>query len=224
MSRSDRPRISLIHATPLAVAPIEESFLRLWPSARLCNLLDDSLTADLKSHGGDVDAMNPRIAALAAYAAESGAQAILFTCSAFGSAIAAARRRMDIPVLTPNEAMIDDALDLGPRVALVATFEPAIASIRAEFEAVAKARSMDLDLRPIFVANAWTALQAGNVATHDRLVMEACRTLGERDAICFAQFSMTTAAAISTAASCAPVLTTPDGAVRRLMRLLDIEH
>jgi hypothetical protein len=38
-------RIALIHALKHSIAPIEESFARLWPDASLMNLLDDSLSA-----------------------------------------------------------------------------------------------------------------------------------------------------------------------------------
>ena len=40
-------RITLIHALKHSIQPIEASFARLWPEARLMNLLDDSLSADL---------------------------------------------------------------------------------------------------------------------------------------------------------------------------------
>ena len=45
------PRIYLIHATPVAIAPITEAFTRLWPEARLANLLEDSLSSDLAEAG-----------------------------------------------------------------------------------------------------------------------------------------------------------------------------
>ena len=39
------PRIALIHATALAIDPILEAFARLWPQARLTNLLEDDPNA-----------------------------------------------------------------------------------------------------------------------------------------------------------------------------------
>ena len=44
-------RIALIHALKHSIAPIEASFARLWPDARLMNLLDDSLSADVARDG-----------------------------------------------------------------------------------------------------------------------------------------------------------------------------
>ena len=39
-------RITLIHALKHSIAPIEAAFARLWPEARLMNLLDDNLSDD----------------------------------------------------------------------------------------------------------------------------------------------------------------------------------
>ena len=53
-------RITLIHALKHSIVPIETSFAKLWPEARLMNLLDDSLSADLARDGGLSDAMTER--------------------------------------------------------------------------------------------------------------------------------------------------------------------
>ena len=40
------PRIGLIHATPLAIAPAASAFAEHWPEAEVVNLLDESLQSD----------------------------------------------------------------------------------------------------------------------------------------------------------------------------------
>ena len=44
---TDKPRIALIHALTLSMAPINDALAREWPEALRMNLLDDSLSADL---------------------------------------------------------------------------------------------------------------------------------------------------------------------------------
>src|SRR6476620_9437668 len=104
-------RIALIHALTHSVAPINEALERDWPATTRMNLIDDSLSADLARGGRGLDeAMHERFQRLAQYAVDTGAQGILFTCSAFGPCIeAVARRHADIPVLKPNEAMVAEA-------------------------------------------------------------------------------------------------------------------
>ena len=69
------PRIALIHATALAVAPIAAAFDRHWPQARRMNLLDDSLSVDLAQAGRLDDAMVQRFKDLAVYAKGTGCDA-----------------------------------------------------------------------------------------------------------------------------------------------------
>ena len=59
-------RITLVHALKHSIVPIEASFAKLWPEARLMNLLDDSLSADLARDGGLSDAMTERFLSSAA--------------------------------------------------------------------------------------------------------------------------------------------------------------
>ncbi|PTB18799.1 arylsulfatase [Trinickia symbiotica] len=214
------PRISLVHATPLAIQPITESFTRWWPDATVYNLLDDSLAADLKRADGNVDAMTSRFSALVGYSLRTGADGVLFTCSAFGPAIESARRGIDVPILKPNEAMIEEALGLGRKIALVATFQPALAPIARQFHDFAAGNKTDLQVTSCFVEGAWPALQSGDKSTHDRLIAEVCARLSDHDVVCFAQFSMTSAHAAAEAASRRPTLTTTDSAVKKLKALL----
>jgi len=216
------PRIALIHATPLAVEPVNDAFKRLWPQAQVTNLLDDSLSADLAATGHLDDAMMGRFATLADYVAGTGADAILFTCSAFGSAIeAVARALAPMPVLKPNEAMFEEALARGGRLGLVATFPPSVPSMEVEFAEMAAAAGSRANLKSVCADGAMAALAAGDGATHDGKIAAVAAGLGDCQAIMLAQFSMARAqAAVRTAVGDVPVLTSPDSAVRKLQGLL----
>lgn len=215
-----RKRIFLIHATPLAMSPINEAFARLWPEAELCNLLEDSLPRDLSTAGQLTQALKERFMGLASYAQCAGADAIMFTCSAFGEAIDQCKEALSIPVLKPNEAMLEEAFDHGGRIALLATFAPSVDSILEEITAAAELREVTVAVKSAFVPGAMEALQALDTARHDQLVGEVVASVADADVICFAQFSMTTAAPLCMALTDRPVLTTPDSAVRKLRHIL----
>lgn len=207
-------RIALIHALRHSPPPVEEAFARLWPEARLMNLLDDSLSADLTRDGALTEAMTDRFLSLARYAVGTGADGILFTCSAFGPCIEACRTALaPIPVLKPNEAMIEEAVAFGGTIGLLASFAPTLRSMPPEFPA-------GIRLRPHWVDGALEALDAGDVATHNRLAAEAASTLTDCDVIALAQFSLASAAPAIAAATGKTVMTTPDSAVRKMRRLL----
>lgn len=178
------------------------------------NLLDDSLSADLARDGGLSEAMTKRFLNLGQYAASTGSDAILFTCSAFGPCIeAVARAHAPTPVLKPNEAMIEQAVARGRRIGLLSTFAPTLASMPREFPST-------VELVPKLVEGALAALDRGDRATHDRLVVDASRHLRDCDVIALAQYSMAPAADDVAAATGRPVLTTPDSAVAKLKTML----
>ncbi|RZN32516.1 aspartate/glutamate racemase family protein [Bradyrhizobium sp. Leo121] len=207
-------RIALIHALKHSIQPIESSFARLWPEARLMNLLDDSLSADLARDGRLTDAMTERFLAFGRYVVSTGADAILFTCSAFGPCIeAVARAHAPMPVLKPNEAMIEQAARSGRKVGLLSTFPPTLASMPREFP-----DSVELVLK--LAEGALAALDRGDRAEHDRLVIETSKDLRNCDVIALAQYSMAPAASAVEQASGRPVLTTPDSAVLKLKEML----
>src|ERR1700761_8690885 len=207
-------RIALVHALKHSITPIEGAFARLWPEAGLMNLLDDSLSADVARDGRITEAMTERFLQLGQYAAGTGADAILFTCSAFGTCIeAVARAQAPMPVLKPNEAMIEQAVSQGHRIGLLSTFPPTLISMPPEFPG-------SVDLVPKLAEGALAALDRGDRAEHDRLVAEASRDLADCDLIALAQYSMAPAAALVAEASGRPVLTTPDSAVSKLKQAL----
>jgi len=207
-------RIALIHALKHSIVPIETSFAKLWPEARLMNLLDDSLSADLARDGRLTSAMTERFQTIGRYVAGTGTDAMLFTCSAFGPCIeAVARTHVPMPVLKPNEAMIAQAVKGGRKIGLLSTFPPTLASMPREFPA-------SVELVPKLAEGGMAALDRGDRTEHDRLVVEAAKDLRGCDVIALAQYSMAPAAAQVAEATGRPVLTTPDSAVAKLKELL----
>jgi hypothetical protein len=208
-------RIALIHALRHSPPPVERAFAELWPGQRLMNLLDDSLSADLARDGALTPAMTERFLALARYAVGTGAEAILFTCSAFGPCIeAVAAAHPGLPVLKPNEAMLDEVAASGAkRVGLLASFPGTLSSMPPEFPP-------GVEVVPMLAEGALLALDAGDVAGHDRLVAEAGARLADCDAVALGQFSLAHVAPAVAAATGKPVFTTPGSAVRRLRQVL----
>jgi Asp/Glu/hydantoin racemase len=207
-------RIALIHALAHSMPPVAASFAQLWPDARLMNLLDDSLSTDLARDGRLTERMTERFLSLGRYVAATGADAILFTCSAFGPCIeAVARAHAPMPVLKPNEAMIEQAVAKGKKIGLLSTFPPTLASMPREFPA-------SVEIVPKLVEGALAALDRGDRAAHDLLAAEASKDLRNCDVIALAQFSMAPAAALVAQASGRPVLTTTDSAVIKLKTAL----
>ena len=214
-------RIALVHALRNSVTPAREAFERLWPEAQIANLLEDSLSADVARDGALTPAMTQRFLTLARYMIGCGADGLLFTCSAFGPCIeACAREFPQLPVLKPNEAMIEEAVArAGPhgRIGLLATFPATLASMPQEFTRVAPGVTVVTAL----AEDALARLDAGDGDAHDASAARAAKAaFADCDVVALAQFSLARAAPSVAAVVGCDVLTTPESAVRKLRRSL----
>lgn len=211
------PRIFVVHALEASLAPVAQAFAAGWPGAKVCNLMDDSLSAD-RAADARTDFV-PRFRALAAYCAANGADGILFACSAFNAEIDACRGTLGVPVLKPDEAMIEAALERGGRLTVLATFEPSIESLRGQILDVAATRGIHVEVEGIFVPGAMDALKADDGDDHDARIAAAAESVMDKDALLLAQFSMARAGKIAAVATPVPVLTSPASAVAKLRGL-----
>jgi hypothetical protein len=207
-------RIALVHAIPVSIEAINQAFAEHWPEAWAFNLLEDSLIAGLNEAGGFTPLFNRRVTDLCRYCVDAGADAILFTGSAFGPAVDAAKTKVTIPVFKPYEAMIEAALAAGTRLGVVASFRGTFAPFKADVMAAAR---KPVELFAEEATGALEALEAGDTATHDRLTAEAAARLPACDAIMLAQYSLSRAAPL---VKHPKVLTPPAAAVLHLKKLL----
>ncbi|MCE2949015.1 MAG: aspartate/glutamate racemase family protein [bacterium] len=213
-------RIGLIHATPLAVAPINDALRAGLPGAQPMNLLDDSLSVDRAAPGGMQVDFAPRFRALTDYCVAQKVGGIIYTCSAFGEAIDAVRRHAQVPMLKPNEAMVEEAVAADMPIVVLATFAPSIPSMEVDFrEAVGPGGRMP-ELIGVHVPDAQRLLGEGDGAAHDRLIAEAAARFRGRGRLLLSQFSMARAASVVEAATGEKPLTSPESAVAKMRRVL----
>lgn len=214
------PRIVLLHATPIAMAPVQTVFALAWPDAEIINLLDDGLTVDRARETDLSPRMIARFVALGQYGAAMDADGILVTCSAFGPAIDQLAASLQIPVLKPNEAMFHAAVAAGANIGMLATFGPSVLTMTDEFNEYVASLGSKATLTTIVVPDAIDRLRAGDADTHNRLVAEYASRLAGCDAIMLAHFSTSRAAAAVRATVAAPVYTAPEAAVTRMRALV----
>ena len=175
-------------------------------------------------------AMDARFAQLARYASSSGVEGILFTCSAFGSSIEKVKaEHPNMPVLKPNEAMMEQAVRIGGKIGVLSVFEPTVPSIVRELADTAESagRSGDMDVTARYVPGALDILHSGNEDAYNKAVAAAAANLNEElggcDAMVLAMFSM---------ACCGPevsavlgpkvqTLTSPNSAVEKMRMLVE---
>jgi Asp/Glu/hydantoin racemase len=214
-------RIVLLHATPVAMAPIQAAFAERWPEAETVNLLDDGLSLDRGREEELSEAMIERFVSFGVYGHRMGADGILITCSAFGPAIDRLIGTVPVPVLKPNEAMFRAAIAQGRRIGMLATFAPAVETMTDEFDAFVAETGTEASLTTILVDRAMDRLRQGDAEAHNGLVAARAPDLAGCDAIMLAHFSTSRAAEAVRASVKAPVLTAPHAAVDRMRGLVE---
>jgi len=211
LEAGDQPRIVLVSAGQVSMPPADRAFRAGWPQVEPIHVLDESLSTD----GARLGPAHPDIVArfehLGRYAALMGADALLFTCSAFAQAIGRVRREQPFPVLTPNEALFDRLLATRGRTAVLVTFPASLEALRIELAAQAALAGVVPQIDFVWVPDAFGA------PDHDQKVVDQCATLaGRYQALALGQFSMARALEAARAACPIPVWDTPGTAVEKL--------
>jgi aspartate/glutamate racemase len=177
------------------------------------NIVDETLLRDTIEHGM-LPRTRRRVAAYAGFAEESGAAAVLVTCSSIGEAAEEARGEVGIPVYRVDAPMAAQAAGhrrVGVLATLAATLQPTRDLLRRE-------ATGPQELHASVCPGAFEALRAGDTARHDEIVGAEVRRLAARvDVLVLAQASMARVVdALPAEEIRVPVLTSPRSGVRQL--------
>jgi Asp/Glu/hydantoin racemase len=218
MTNSQRKRLAFLH-TVSSNAPVFKALAEeLLPGIDAYHIVDESLLQNTVRAGHLEPTTVRRLITMVGLAQESGADAVLVTCSSIGPAVELSRAAVDIPVFRVDEPMADEALRLGTRIGVAATLattlEPTAALIRARAQA---AQRTDITLITELCEGAFDAVVAGDTQRHDALVAQGLERLAPQvDVIVLAQASMARAVdtlAEESPARRVPILTSPRSGV-----------
>lgn len=181
------------------------------------NIVDETLLRDTVEHGM-LPRTRRRVAAYAGFAEESGAAAVLVTCSSIGEAAEEARAEVGIPVYrvdAPMAAEADAAAAAGGRIGVLATLAATLGPTRDLLRREARGPR---EIRESVCPGAFEALRNGDADRHDAIVAaEARRLAAEVDVLVLAQASMARVVATLPADQVpATILTSPRSGVRQL--------
>src|SRR5919198_5394246 len=94
----DRPRVALLHTTPVSTGPLTGAFSDWFPEAELVHITDDSLLPEVRAHGV-TPAVRRRLTLYAMAAEATGAGALLNCCSSISETAAMLRQVVSLPVI-----------------------------------------------------------------------------------------------------------------------------
>ena len=133
-----------------------------------------------------------------------------------------ARELFDFPVVRVDEPMAEEAVRMGRRIGVAATLRTTLEPTMALLQAKAADAGRDVDLVESVCEDAFAAVLCGDTNKHDRLLSESLSALRNSvDVVVLAQASMARVVASLPAHGGAPILSSPELAVRRARMLLN---
>lgn len=214
-------KIGIIHTTPATVASLGELVKKIMPKVQVVNILDDSILGDMRDQYR-VEFVRERWISYAATLEKMGVQAVLSACSTVGEFAEEADQILDIPVYRIDEAMAEEAVRRGGRIAVLATLQSTLEPTVRLVERKASEAGKDIEIETVLVEGAYEVLMDGSKESHDQKIAQAVQErLENTDVLLLAQASMVSAVA-ELAGIADKVLTSPGLGIQKLKRDLEM--
>lgn len=218
--------VGLLHTVPALAGTFEQMLTEADPAVRALHVADAWLLRTAIETGVD-ELVRERVAQHAAHLAASGARAVLVTCSSIGETVAGATDRAGVPVLRVDTRMAEEAVQearragaatgRAGRVAVLATLESTLGPTGRLVDEAVRRAGADVTVTSSVAEGAAAAKSGGDQERHDEIVRAAVADAAAgADVVVLAQASM--AAALDGVDPPVPVLTSPVGGVRDVLR------
>ena len=221
-----RPLVALVTAVEAAIAPAEQALGAVLPDAQLWNIVDDRLLEEAGEQGGVTPKLEARMERLIRHAVLEGADAILVTCSMYGSVANQLSATIGIPLFAPDDALFAEAVSGKYRsVLLIAPAAGPLADGETRLAAAAHSAGVELTISGAVADGAASAARSGDIPALARAQESAYRSSGATvDAIVLGQYSISPAATALAEITGLPVLAGPAlaaGALRDALQELE---
>ena len=214
-------RIACIHT----VYSVIESFTQqlrdaLGTDILIHTLYDDFLATDPADTGKFSSINHARLRLDMQAQALTGADIIVVSCSTLSPSVRMLRGEFNVPVVAIDDAMVNEAVSLGDRIALIATANSTVKPSYSALEAAAAAAGKEISIQVICNEDAIRALKSGDKETHDRLVLEMAGQVKDQDVLVLAQASMAHMEQAVAQHTGRPTLSSPKRCVEQIAQIL----
>ncbi len=214
--------IVVVHTGPVTIQPLKDQFKQQLPGVRMINVMDDSLLNDVMGAGHLTKEVTQRIYSYMKNAEDMGADMILNACSSVGEATDIVKDMVSVPIIKIDEAMADQASELGSTIGVLATvkttLEPTVRLVKKK----AAEKNKEIKVIEKIAEGAFQALLEGKGEKHDEILKNTITELMEQvDVIVLAQVSMARLVP-ALGETKIPVLSSPKSGVESLKKALDM--
>lgn len=185
--------LGIIHAVNLTIRAMQPFIEKYIPEVEVVHLCDDTIQRDnIRAGVGVIPKVNYlKFAEYAHNLEEAGVDMILLACSTFNYAAELARPLIDVAIMQIDRPMMEEAVQQGRRVGLLATLETTVPSSERLLRIVAGEQRKDVEVTTVVRPDAFVALQKGQTEVHNEILLEEIEKLSDHvDSIVMAQLSM----------------------------------
>jgi aspartate/glutamate racemase len=192
------------------------------PGVELVHIVDEGLSS--LSGKQDHEYVIRRLETLSTLARESGAEAIVLTCTALGRLAEEVKERVNVPVFAVLEIIADEVADITNSIGVLGTHPGTVTSAVEIIQEEASRRGNRIAVKSLLCPGAFDAARQEDWETHDTIVLQnLTRLMEEVEVIVMPQPSMERV--MSQAPEPAPgklIVTSARLAVQRLKDELDM--
>lgn len=207
--------IAFLHTAAAHVATFERLMAELGPGIASRHLVEPELLADARA--GITDALAARVRGVVEAAVAEGARVVVCTCSTIGGCV----ETVSGPGFTAmriDRPMAEQAVRVGPRIAVVAALASTLGPTRALLVDAATRAGVEVTITDVLCESAWPRFEAGDVDGYLAAVAAALPGAATAaDVVVLAQASMAGAAVFCPTLR-VPVLASPRLGVEAALR------
>jgi hypothetical protein len=187
--------VAFLHTSPVHVETFDRLVKAADPDLRVDHIVAEALLSDAQRVGVNDPSLIQRVRDAMNDAAASGATVVVCTCSTIGGIAERTPARAGLRFARIDRAMADRAVQLGPRILVVAALHSTLEPTAQLISESAAALRAEVQLQALWVEGAWPHFESGDRAAYIGTVVSALRAAPRRyDVVVLAQASMADAA------------------------------
>lgn len=214
-------KIAMLHTSSATLAMMQQLIADIMPEVEVMHLVEESMIKQVMKAGGVTPNIAARIADYVHIAEKADCDIFITACSSIGTAVEQCQFLTPLQLARIDSAMVKEAIEKGERIAVLVTvattLKPTLDYVQRKIQESGKPRAVT----PILMEEAFHALLAGEMDTHDRIVADGLKTaFSQADVVMLAQASMARVLQ-QLPTPPVPVLTSPESGIRWLKALAE---
>lgn len=215
--------LGIIHASIITTQAVKPYIEKIIPEVKIMHVVDDTIQRDNIAAGvGIIPKVNYyKFAQYAHNLEEAKVDLIMLACSTFNYAAELARPMINTPIVQIDRPMMEQAVQMGKRIGLLATLATTVPSSERLLKIAAAEAGKEIEINTVLCSEAFEEYEKGNIEKHNEILFDSIDKLSKSvDVIVMAQLSMSALAPYLTNTS-VPVLNSGTTGFERVRQLLE---